>query len=145
MRRLILLATLAFASVPANAEQDGRYRLEKTPDGYVRMDTQTGEMSLCEMRGGQLVCKLAADERSALQDEIDRLATRLSGVEERLAKIENSPILKPENLLPTDEEFQRSLGLMEQFFRKFLGIVKEMDEELGGGESGKTATPPQKT
>lgn len=145
MRRLILLATLAFASVPASAEQDGRYRLEKTPDGYVRMDTQTGEMSLCEMRGGQLVCKLAADERSALQDEIDRLATRLSGVEERLAKIENSPILKPENLLPTDEEFQRSLGLMEQFFRKFLGIVKEMDEELGGGESGKTATPPQKT
>ncbi|CAG1014060.1 MAG: hypothetical protein F9K19_00125 [Rhizobiaceae bacterium] len=145
MRRLILLATLAFTSVPASAEQDGRYRLEKTPDGYVRMDTQTGEMSLCEMRGGQLVCKLAADERSALQDEIDRLATRLSGVEERLAKIENSPILKPENLLPTEEEFQRSLGLMEQFFRKFLGIVKEMDEELGGGESGKTATPPQKT
>ncbi len=145
MRRLILLATLVFAAAPAASEEEGRYRLEKTPDGYVRMDTQTGEMSLCEMRGGQLVCKLAADERSALQDEIDRLTTRLSGVEERLAKIENSPILKPENLLPSEEEFQRSLGLMEQFFRKFLGIVKEMDEELGNGESGRPATPPQKT
>lgn len=145
MRRLILLATLAFAAAPAMAEDDGRYRLEKTPDGYVRMDTRTGEMSLCEMRGGQLVCKLAADERSALQDEIDRLATRLAAVEERLAKIEENPILKPENLLPSEEEFQRSLGMMEQFFRKFMGIVKEMDEELGGGESGKTATPPQKT
>ncbi len=145
MRRLILFATLAFAAAPAAAEDEGRFRLEKTPDGYVRMDTQTGEMSLCEMRGGQLVCKLAADERSALRDEIDRLTARLAGIEDRLAKIENSPILKPESLLPTEEEFQRSLGLMEQFFRKFLGIVKEMDEELDGGESDKTATPPQKT
>ena len=144
MRRLILIATLAFAAAPAAAEDEGRFRLEKTPDGYVRMDTQTGEMSLCEMRSGQLVCKLAADERSALQDELDRLSTRLAAIEERLAKIEENPIVKPENLLPSDEEFQRSLGLMEQFFRKFMGIVKDMDEELGEGD-GKEATPPQKT
>ena len=144
MRRLILIATLAFAAAPAAAEDEGRFRLEKTPDGYVRMDTQTGEMSLCEMRSGQLVCKLAADERSALQDELDRLSTRLAAIEERLAKIEANPIVKPENLLPSDEEFQRSLGLMEQFFRKFMGIVKDMDKELGEGD-GKEATPPQKT
>ncbi len=144
MKRLILIATLAFAAAPAAAEDEGRFRLEKTPDGYVRMDTQTGEMSLCEMRGGQLVCKLAADERSALQDELDRLSTRLAAIEERLAKIEANPIVKPENLLPSDEEFQRSLGLMEQFFRKFMGIVKDMDKELGDGD-GKEPTPPQKT
>jgi len=144
MRRLILLAMLAFAAAPAAAGDEGRFRLEKTPDGYVRMDTKTGEMSLCEMRGGQLVCKLAADERSALQDEIDRLSTRLSGIEERLAKIEENPIVKPENLLPSEEEFQRSLGMMEQFFRKFMGIVKDMDKELDDGE-GKETTPPQKT
>lgn len=143
MRRLILVATFAFAAGHAAAEDEGRYRLEKTADGYVRMDTRTGEMSLCETRGGQLVCKLAADERSAFQDEIDRLATRLSGIEERLAAIENSPILKPGNLLPTEDEFQRSLGLMEQFFRRFMGIVKDMDKELR--EDGKEATPPQKT
>ncbi len=144
MRRLILLAMLAFAAAPAAAGDEGRFRLEKTPDGYVRMDTKTGEMSLCEMRGGQLVCKLAADERSALQDEIDRLSTRLSGIEERLAKIEENPIVKPENLLPSEEEFQRSLGMMEQFFRKFMGIVKDMDKEVDDGE-GKETTPPQKT
>lgn len=144
MRRLFLLATLAMVEAPAAAEEEGRYRLEKTPEGYVRMDTQTGEMSLCEMRGGQLVCKLAADERSAFQDEIDRLTTRLGGIEERLSKIEENPVLKPENLLPSEEQVQRSLGLMEEFFRKFMGIVKEMDKELGG-EDGKEAAPPQKT
>ena len=40
------------------------------------MDTQTGEMSICEERSGQLVCKLAADERSAFQDDVDRLEAR---------------------------------------------------------------------
>lgn len=145
MRRLIPIAMLAFAAAPAAAAEEGRFRLEKTPDGYVRMDTKTGEMSLCEMRGGQLVCKLAADERSALQDELDRLSARLAAIEERLAKIESNPIVKPENLLPSEEEFQRSLGFMEQFFRKFMGIVKDMDKELGGDDAGKEAAPPQKT
>ena len=46
-------------------------------NGYVRMDTQTGEMSICEEKSGQLVCKMAADERTAFQDEIDRLQTEL--------------------------------------------------------------------
>lgn len=88
-------------------------------------------MSICEERAGQLVCKLAADERAAFQDEIDRLQTKLTGMEGRLVALENNPILKPQNLLPTEEEFQRSLGYMERFFRKFMDIVKDLDKEKG--------------
>lgn len=142
MKRLFLLTALAVAASPAAAAEEGRYRLEKTPDGYVRMDRETGEMSVCAMRDAQLVCKLAADERSAFQNELDRLTTRLDEIEKRLSAIEESPVLKPENLLPSEEQVERSLGLMEQFFRRFLGIVKEMDKELG--EEGKGSTP-QKT
>ena len=93
-----------------------------------------GEMAICEERGGQLVCKLAADERAAFQDELDRLQAKLTGLEQRLAAVENSPVLKPQNLLPTEEEFQRSLGYMERFFRKFLDIVREADKESGTPE-----------
>lgn len=142
MKRLFLLTALAVAASPAAAAEEGRYRLEKTPEGYVRMDRETGEMSVCAMRDAQLVCKLAADERSAFQNELDRLTTRLGEIEKRLSAIEESPVLKPENLLPSEEQVERSLGLMEQFFRRFLGIVKEMDKELG--EEGKGSTP-QKT
>ena len=63
----------------ACADETDRYRLEKSDNGYVRMDTQTGEMSICEERSGQLVCKLAADERAAFEDEIDRLQARGDG------------------------------------------------------------------
>lgn len=131
MRRALVLfaAVLASVALPAQAEEAGRYTLEKSGTGYVRMDTRTGEMSICEERGGQLVCKLAADERAAFQDELDRLQSKLTGLEQRLATVENNPVLRPQNLLPTEEEFQRSLGYMERFFRKFLDIVKDMDTD----------------
>jgi len=133
MRRALLLvpAFLASAAFSARAEEAARYTLEKSPTGYVRMDTRTGEMSICEERSSQLVCKLAADERTAFQDEIDRLQGKLTAFEQRLVALENSPILKPQNLLPSEEEFERSLGYMERFFRKFMDIVKDMDKESG--------------
>src|SRR5687767_12917657 len=87
MRRLaIALATMsapAFA-IGALAQDAERYQLERTDQGYVRMDTRTGEMSICEERSGQLVCRLAADERAAFQDEIDRLSESLSSLEGRV-------------------------------------------------------------
>ena len=77
MRATILLAPLllAFASGAALAEDD-RYVMEKSGDSFVRMDRKTGEMSTCAQDGDTLVCKLAADERTAYQDEIDRFSSR---------------------------------------------------------------------
>ena len=48
-------------------------------------------------------------------------------------------MLQPRNLLPSDEEFERSLGYMERFFRKFMDIVRDMDKSDAG------AGIPQKT
>ncbi|MCO5160444.1 MAG: hypothetical protein M9939_04870 [Mesorhizobium sp.] len=128
MRIVRLAALVLAATVPASfaQETETRYTLEKTPQGYVRMDTRSGEMSLCSERAGQLVCRLAADERSAWQDELDRLARRLDEVEKRLAVLENSP---PQDALPTDEQFEQSLSFMEKFFRRFIDIVKDLEEE----------------
>ena len=125
MRYLVaatVMSAFGFASV-AYAEEAGRYTLEKSETGYVRMDTQTGEMSICEERSGQLVCKLAADERSAFQDEIDRLQAGIKALETRIAAIEANPLLNPGALLPSEEEFEKSLTYMEKFFRRFMGVV----------------------
>ena len=50
-----MIASLAAGTVLAGASLAAateRYRLERSDSGYVRMDTQTGEMSTCEERGG---------------------------------------------------------------------------------------------
>ncbi|MBL8580046.1 MAG: hypothetical protein JNK47_22820 [Mesorhizobium sp.] len=134
-----------FAAGAQSTEAD-RYRLEKTPGGYVRMDTQTGEMSMCEDRAGELVCRLAADERRAMETEVERLQSeiknindRLAGVkalEDRVAALENSLAAKIEQSLPTEEDFNRTMSYMERFFRSFMSIAREFD-----GDGGKPTQP----
>lgn len=128
-RLIVPIALAGLLAAPALAEDAGRYRLEKTNDGYVRMDTQTGAMSICNERDGQLVCRVAADERTAFQDDIDRLQGSVKALEERVAKLENSLAARLESKLPTEEEFNKTMSYMERFVRGFMGIVKDMDKD----------------
>jgi hypothetical protein len=110
-----------FGQLPANAQEE-RFRLERTDDGYVRMDTRTGEMSLCREQDGRLTCTPTSDtaEGPSLQD-------RLNDLEKRVEKLEAEA--RPGAGLPSEEEFDQTLGMMERFFQRFIGIVKDLDAE----------------
>ncbi len=126
--KLIFAAAALLAATGVSAAQDAnRYSLEKTATGYVRMDNATGEMSICKEQGEQLVCRVAADDRLALEDGISRLETRLAKVEEKLASLEKSGVTMNDKM-PTDEEFEKTMGYMEKFFRRFMGVVKDLNE-----------------
>ena len=125
---LIPAALVSLVAASAFSGETDRYRLEKSANGYVRMDTQTGAMSICEERSGQLVCKMAADERAAFQHEVDRLQTSLKALDERVAKLENSLSAT----LPSEEEFNKTMSYMERFLRGFIDIVKDMNKDSGG-------------
>nr|WP_315918593.1 hypothetical protein [Mesorhizobium sp. SP-1A] len=133
--KLMLLSTMAalFAvpmlAVPGQAEDQQRYRLEKTDDGYVRMDTQTGAMSLCQEKSGQLVCRVAADERGAFQDEIDRLQGSIKALDARVAKLENSLSARLESSLPSEEDFNKTMSYMERFMRRFMDMARDFNKE----------------
>lgn len=103
------------------AENDAlRFQLERSGDHFVRLDKQTGAMSLCEEKDGALVCRMAADERAAYEQELDRLSARVTA-------LENKSIVN--KALPSDEEINRSIGIMERWMRSFMGIVKEFRSE----------------
>jgi hypothetical protein len=134
-RALASTLILGLFAIPAFAEDTIRYALEKTADGYVRMDKQSGEMSICKEADGQLVCRLAADERSAYESTTSSLAKRLDALERKVAALEGIASKSP-NALPSDEEFDKTLSMMERFVRRFMGVVKELE-----GDEAK----PQKT
>lgn len=118
------IAGLAAALTTASADADrGRYVMEKTENGYVRMDTATGDISICHENEGQIVCRLAADERAAFQDRLDELEARLDRLEERVAADGTG------KGMPSDEEFDRGLDNMEKFFDRFLGIIERFDDK----------------
>jgi hypothetical protein len=132
---LLIGAGLAFAGIAsAQDPAPGRYSMQKSETGIARLDTQTGEVSLCQERNGELVCRMAADERSALELEIDLLTKRV----ETLEKAVKSGDSVAKRDLPTDEEIDRTMGIMERMMRKFMDIVKDL-------EGSDPATEPQKT
>lgn len=137
-----VLAVLAAAPAAAQEAAD-RYTLERSSEGFVRMDRRTGELSVCEERSGQLVCKLAMDERSAFEEEVERLRAALHSLEERVAALEAEPRAAPEPDLPDEQTFDQALDLMERFFRRFMGMVQEFERETE--EPQPDAGTPQRT
>lgn len=140
----ISVLPLTFAAVllagAAHAEGEGRYRMEKTETGFVRLDTASGDVSLCREQDGQIVCRMAADERAAFEKELDLLTRRVEALEK--GGVSGQTAAKP--ALPTDEEIDRTMTIMEKMMQRFMGIVKNLEDGKEDAAPGKD-TDPQKT
>ena len=124
----------------AHADGEGRYRMEKTDTGFIRLDTTSGDVSLCREKDGQIVCRMAADERAAFEKELDLLTKRVEALEK--GGVTGQTAAKPS--LPTDEEIDRTMGIMEKMMQRFMGIVKNLEDGEEETAPGKDAIP-QKT
>lgn len=120
----VVLMLLAPA-VQAQEASSERYTLEKSEDGFVRLDRQTGAMALCKETDGSLTCRMAADERAAYDADLARLEKRVEALE---AKLGSDTAPKSDDL-PSDAEIDRSIGIMERFMRAFFGLVQEFRAE----------------
>jgi hypothetical protein len=97
--RIALVTAVLCAAGPAVADDatpdtaGGRYVFAKQADGFVRLDTQTGEVSLCGQKSVGWACEAAPEDRAVLESEIARLRT------------ENATLKKD---LPTSTAWSRS-------------------------------------
>ncbi|WP_180350084.1 MULTISPECIES: hypothetical protein [Brucella/Ochrobactrum group] len=128
VRNLAAVALLGSALAPANAlaQENGRYRLEGTETGYVRLDTRTGALSTCTEQQGQLICKMATEDREAYENDIADLQDRVKKLEGKVSALEGKGVASG---LPTEQEFEQSMSYMERFMRRFMDIAKSFDSE----------------
>jgi len=126
MRAITTLAlTFAFTGFALAAESDspaGRYSMTPTTNGFLRLDTQTGAVSLCVAKEAGAECRAAADDRAALSDEIDRLSKRNAELEGRLA---GAGSRSPLNALPSREDFGKAMDYAEDFMRRMMRVLRE--------------------
>ncbi|MDX3978048.1 hypothetical protein [Shinella sp.] len=137
IRSLPLVFGALLLAGSAQAEGEGRYRMDKTDSGLVRLDTVTGEVSLCREQDGQIVCRMAADERAAFEKELDLLTKRIEALEKGGATGQTA--VKPS--LPTDEEIDRTMSIMEKMMQRFMGIVKNLEDGEEETAPGTDAIP----
>ncbi|MGD0317374.1 MAG: hypothetical protein ABSB37_15860 [Xanthobacteraceae bacterium] len=63
----------AFADDAMPENDGGRYTFSKVADGFLRLDTQTGEVSICSQRTVGWACQAVPEDRAVLESEIARL------------------------------------------------------------------------
>jgi hypothetical protein len=131
MRPILLALILASLAGPALAEQpadpsateNGRYSMTPVQDGFLRLDTRTGAVAMCRLVNGAPECRLAADERAALDNEIGRL--QAENRELRLKAPPGPSAAAPPSNLPSDQDMDRALSFAERFVRRMMRIMRE--------------------
>jgi hypothetical protein len=126
----ILVAALALSAVsfPALAQDgaDARFQLERRGDNIIRLDRRTGTISTCTERNGSLDCRASADERAALQDEIDRLAAevdRLKGGDGNSANSDGKSVTLK---LPSEQEINGALDFLREWGQRAVDAVRAL-------------------
>jgi cell division protein FtsB len=138
---LICSSVLAASASSLAAQETERYQLERTADGYVRLDTTTGRVTLCQEQGEKLVCRMAVEDHAAYDQDLDAYRERIEALERRVAALESG---RPAAQMPDEQEFEQTLSYMERFFRRFMGIVKDFESETGGNTKD-PQLPPDRT
>lgn len=138
---LLAIAGLLAGAAPALAQEPapGRYSMQKTDTGIARLDTQTGEVTLCQEKAGDLVCRMAADERTAYDLELDLLEKRVETLEKAVRDTPSG--FSPR--LPTQEEIDQTMGIMDRMMRSFMGIARDFGREWQGEEKTPPTTEPE--
>lgn len=124
------------AAVSAQNTAQGRFTMHPVEGGVLRLDTQSGTMSMCRDKAGQWSCEALPDERAALEKEIERLSTEnrdLQGAIKKLEEIAGVPDAKPKAgvQLPTEEDVDKAMSYIQRMFKKFREKLKEFEEPDG--------------
>jgi hypothetical protein len=138
---VLACAVIAPAAHAQNApdNENGRYSFSAVSDGMLRLDTRTGQVSICARKDAGWACNTVPDERSALENEIARLQ-RENGTlkKDMLARglplpsgvAANVPADQQRELnvtvpLPSDAEIDRMMTVFEKMWRRMVDMVRK--------------------
>jgi hypothetical protein len=137
------LAGVALTAVagPKAEESGARYAMSPTANGVVRLDTQTGAMSLCTGAAGQWSCQDMNDSQRTLTAEIDQLRAenkslrdQLDQTDQALGLNDNGPVApKPKFTLPTEQDVDKAFDYLEAMAKKIHKRLDRLQEQQGRG------------
>src|SRR6202162_4444410 len=113
----------------------GRYTLNKVTDGFVRPDTQTGQVALCSQRTVGWACQVAPQDCAAFESEIARLRGENAALKQALLS-HGLPLpsgAKPEPpgghdnditiRLPDNADIDRAVAYVGRMWNRFVDAV----------------------
>ena len=136
-----LIASAANAQTAAPDTENGRYTLNQAQDGYLRLDTRSGQVSLCSKRTAGWACQPVPDERTALEGEIARLQGENAALKKEMiarglplpSGVKAPPSSSKPELelkLPSDADMDRLMTFMEKIWRRLIEMVQRVQKDV---------------
>jgi hypothetical protein len=136
-------AVPAMADDPPTDSAGGRYSFAKQADGqgisYLRLDTQTGEVSLCSRKPVGFACEAAPEDRAVLENEIARLQRENAELKKDL--LSRGLPLPPGAMpplaqdggtvrLPSDADIDRVVDFAGRVWHRFIDAVARAQKQI---------------
>ena len=111
-----------------------RYMVSEVEGGVLRIDRQSGAVSMCEGKGGEWTCELVPDDRDAMLREIEDLRLENRRLRRQLARIDpdfderNYGYGKPRRDRDgkfTKKEIDETMDSFEYMMERLLGTVEK--------------------
>lgn len=134
---------------PAQAQtapdnENGRFSFHRADEGYLRLDTRTGQVSICARKPVGWACHPVPDERTALEGEIARLQTDNGLLKKELlarnlplpgSVKKDSPLTKVPDVelkAPSDSDLDRVFSFMDKVWRRLAETMSAIQRDYFG-------------
>jgi len=134
------LCGLAQAESGTPDSADGRYIFNRRGDGFIRLDTLTGEVATCNPKSIGLACEAAPEDRAVLEGEIARLRRENAALKKELIVrgLALPPSVMPEPPLarneapaaPGDTDIDRMVALAGRVWQRFLDAIAQAQKQF---------------
>jgi predicted PhzF superfamily epimerase YddE/YHI9 len=116
--------------------------LNKVPDGFVRLDTQTGEVALCSQRAVGWACQAAPEDRAAFESEIARLRSENATLKQAMLShglaLPSGVAPEPSDAgsnditirLPDNADIDRAVAYVGRVWRRFVEVVVRAQKQM---------------
>ena len=145
----IALTAPVFAEGEMPDSEHGRYSFSKVAEGLLRLDTQTGQVSVCSQRTVGWACQAVPDDRAVLENEIARLRTENAGLKKEMLAhglaLPGSGAMAPEGSathenditihLPDNSEIDRMVAYAGQLWHRFVEAIARAQKQVLNNKS----------
>jgi hypothetical protein len=133
----LALVLCAATSTCFAGEEPGRYAMTPAGDGFLRLDTATGAVSICRQKLDAWTCEGVADDALALKQEVDRLTGENQELKDKLAKVEaREAQAGPLPANPSTQFPALALDEMTDFINKMIRRLQDLVRDLKQQDDG---------
>lgn len=134
----------------------GRYTMKETDDGFIRLDTQTGAMSLCKKQNDDFACQLIPESQDRIQSKLEDLARENKQLRAEIERLEKHFGIGPDSdpgsapgqerngpgpqagqgrlQIPSEKDVDQLFDYVEGMLKKFRERIERLEKHSEGRE-----------